>query len=86
LRGGTDENLHRRTYYELLYHLGAVGKNAIFAPQNDAVKASRHSLSVCGNAAVSGAISCHLDHRSPHPNLFGMGASAFVGISEIAQP
>jgi len=26
-----------------------------FAPQNDAVKASRHSLSVCGNAAESGA-------------------------------
>ena len=27
--------------------------------------------------------SCHLDHRSPHPNPFRMGASAFVGTDEL---
>ena len=36
-------------------NLGVVGKNAVFAPQNDAARASRHSLGVCGNAAESGA-------------------------------
>ena len=55
VQGGADQKLHRHTYYEYAPQIRCGGKGCRFCMQNDAVKASRHSLGVCGNAAESGA-------------------------------